>query len=49
MEVVNTNSNQTNFNVFLIGHNCDKGVKAKGGRSGSETGPEFFRKMFFTE
>jgi len=48
MDVVNADSNQAKFNVFIIGHNCDKGVRARGGRSGSETGPECLRKMFYT-
>ena len=48
MEVVNAESNQAKINVFIIGYNCDKGVRAKGGRSGSETGPECLRKMLYT-
>ena len=49
MEVVNAQSNLAIFNIFIIGYNCDKGVRAKGGRSGSETGPECLRKMLYTQ
>ena len=49
IQVVNADSNSAKANVFIIGYNCDKGVRAKGGRSGSETGPECLRKILYTQ
>jgi hypothetical protein len=48
MDVVNADSNKTKCNVFMIGYNCDKGVRSSGGRSGSEKGPESLRKMLYS-
>ena len=47
LNVVNNQSKSTKFNIFIIGYNCDKGVRASGGRSGSEKGPESLRKMLY--
>jgi arginase family enzyme len=33
------------MNIFIIGYKQDQGVRACGGRSGSELGPENFRQL----
>jgi arginase family enzyme len=33
------------MNIFIIGYKQDQGVRACGGRSGSELGPENFRQI----
>ena len=43
-QIMEDNS-QINLNVFIIGYKCDQGVRACGGRSGSELGPDSFREL----
>ena len=44
-EVMKQNEQQIKLNIFLIGYQCDQGVRACGGRSGAELGPDNFRGM----
>lgn len=44
-EVMKQNEDQIKLNIFLIGYQCDQGVRACGGRSGAELGPDNFREM----
>jgi len=37
------------MNIFILGYKCDSGVRACGGRSGSELGPDSFRDLLHAE
>ena len=37
------------LNIFIIGYECDQGVRACGGRSGTELGPKYFRNLLQEE
>lgn len=45
LELLNKNENLIKLNIFIIGYQCDQGVRACGGRSGSELGPDIFREL----
>jgi len=47
-DILKANDNQIAMNVFLVGYQCDQGVRACGGRSGSEQGPNSFREILDT-
>lgn len=49
MTVLNNNKNDVLLNIFIIGYECDNGVRACGGRSGTELGPSVFRKLLQEE
>jgi hypothetical protein len=35
------------MNIFILGYKCDHGIRACGGRSGAELGPDSFRKLLY--
>ena len=43
------NNNEVHLNIFIVGYECDNGVRACGGRSGTELGPSVFRKLLQEE
>lgn len=43
--IMKANQDNINLNVFVVGYKCDQGVRACGGRSGSELGPDNFREL----
>ena len=45
LEILNKNENLIKLNIFIIGYQCDQGVRACGGRSGSELGADNFREL----
>lgn len=47
--VLENTKNDVHLNIFLIGYQCDQGVRACGGRSGTETGPAVFRNLLQEE
>lgn len=44
-QVMKQNESQIKLNIFLIGYQCDQGVRVCGGRSGTDLGPDNFREM----
>eukprot|EP00356_Strombidium_inclinatum_P009840 CAMPEP_0170483080 /NCGR_PEP_ID=MMETSP0208-20121228/2819_1 /TAXON_ID=197538 /ORGANISM="Strombidium inclinatum, Strain S3" /LENGTH=205 /DNA_ID=CAMNT_0010755991 /DNA_START=185 /DNA_END=802 /DNA_ORIENTATION=- len=47
--ILKANDSQIALNIFLLGYKCDQGVRACGGRSGSEQGPNSFREVMNIE
>jgi arginase family enzyme len=48
-EVLQNNKSEVNLNIFILGYECDQGVRACGGRSGTELGPSVFRNLLQEE
>ena len=48
-QVLEQNKNEVHLNVFIVGYSCDQGVRACGGRSGTELGPNVFRGLLQSE
>lgn len=49
MTVIENTKNDVMLNIFIVGYECDQGVRACGGRSGTELGPTVFRKLLQEE
>ena len=47
--VLENTKNDVMLNIFIVGYECDQGVRACGGRSGTELGPTVFRKLLQEE
>ena len=48
-KVLENTKSDVHLNVFIIGYECDQGVRACGGRSGTELGPSVFRNLLQEE